>query len=117
MEIGETLIEYGYSSNSWLAKEVVVNAHPTRVKSAVIQVIDLITRANSNLSAHEVLEMLVQISATGAYYPSSEVEDIVEDALSQANTMLSKEDIEDEVRKLMEGLDEEFEDRFGGEDE
>lgn len=110
------MIEYGYNSNSWLAKEVVASAHPTRVKSAVIQVIDLITRSDTDLSAYEVLEMLVQVSATGAYYPSDEVEEISEEALERANAMLSDDDIESEVQRLMDDLDEEFKDLFGGED-
>ena len=100
-------INHGLESVHWLSKMLIANAHPTLVKKAIIDIMDTAYASDeSHVNWFELIDRLVQVSATGKYIPPEpEDEVIAKFEVNLDNLEDLPEDLEEEIRKFREQLE------------
>ena len=117
------MIEFGFESSKWLATSIVGMADPRYLRVAVIELMNAAWNSgNACIPVDEVFDRLVQVATTGKYTPSEIASDIVDQALHQANQMLSGdeeklvEEFENDIKKIENMTDDEIRDWLNGEE-
>lgn len=107
-------VEHGFSSTLWMAKAVVCNASSELLRIAVCNVMDRLW-SDGSLDVEQVFERIVQISTTGRYVEPKFTQADYEEAVKIADG-IAERNIDEEVAKFREQLDNLGEEDEDGED-
>lgn len=118
------MIEYGFPSGLWMSRAVIANAPANLLRKAVDDLMKAAWASDYNcIEIEEVFDRLVQVSTVGTYTPPVTANNIVHNAIDQANQMLSGEDeklieeFENDIKNIENMSDDEIRDWLNGEGE
>lgn len=109
------MIEYGFPSGLWMSRAVIANAPANLLRKAVDELMKAAWSSDYNcIEIEEVFDRLVQVSTVGSYTPPIYADEVVQNAVNQADELLGEDperllkEFEEQLKNLPSMTDEEL---------